>query len=679
MQYTITEHFKKYFPEKLKYSNRLNIKELNRGIIVEIKLKNKPKSSKREVIFEIPGALKIETGMHCFPKALENMSPYEKSEYYNVYADEKGHSSYMEATISLHKGYGENKTQCMSIGVPLNLYNAAEKKVYLLYDGARFAWIANGEIVNSNYPIGRLAAQGGNLYISDSAEIGINCNVQLLESKEKTETKNRSIAFYSARGYNAWAGDIVNFYHNGTYHFLVLLDRHHHGNRFGGGAHTTYHMATRDFIHWENFGEIYEIQNQWEAFGTGTMFFWNGKYYYSNGFHTSRAVPQNKTGSDLLNKNYEKTGMFCAVTYEELKKQGLYPSGANYMVSQDGIHFVQGKKQIHCAENPSIYQDKNGGLVMYAGYGAAGVWHAPDIDGPWKRENTSMPVFDNSSPVRNSSECPSIFEWNGYKYIIMGFRGYWQSGFKNNEFTDLAAVGDDIYDGLCVPMVAECNGRYILAGWVGGSGWAFVTLHRELVQHKGGRLGIRWLPELTPQPETLKKVAEIKNVAAGTELRLNGKTSYYLEFRVKPQKIGRVGIAVSGSGNSFVFELNSARQKVQTLKTNNTNSFTKEVKALYEYIFEMPKERTGSGQIPSENIHTNSHDFAIARVRELTDEYTLKVIFHYEKKSDNLVMDAEIGAGRTFVSNRPNFRVGTVKLLAENAEISNLKLCELGD
>ena len=62
------------------------------------------------------------------------------------------------------------------------------------------------------------------------------------------------------------------------------------------------------------------------------------------------------------------------------------------MVSEDGIHVKQAKKQIHCSENPSIYADKDGGLVRYAGYGVAGVWCVPCIDGPWTKAETDMPV-----------------------------------------------------------------------------------------------------------------------------------------------------------------------------------------------------------------------------------------------------------------------------------------------
>ena len=38
MQYTITEHYTKYHPERLKYSHSADIKSLNDGIIVKIKL-----------------------------------------------------------------------------------------------------------------------------------------------------------------------------------------------------------------------------------------------------------------------------------------------------------------------------------------------------------------------------------------------------------------------------------------------------------------------------------------------------------------------------------------------------------------------------------------------------------------------------------------------------------------
>ena len=91
MQHTITEHFTKYHPERLTFSERPDKALLGNGIIIRIKLKELPNGD-RKTIFEIPGALKIETGVYRFPEALENMDFYREGECYDVYADANGNS-----------------------------------------------------------------------------------------------------------------------------------------------------------------------------------------------------------------------------------------------------------------------------------------------------------------------------------------------------------------------------------------------------------------------------------------------------------------------------------------------------------------------------------------------------------------------------------------------------------
>lgn len=666
MKGTITEHFYRYDPEVLAYQNLecLDLKET--GFLIRLNLEPQSVCGRRNQLLTIPGMLEIVGGTYQFPEDLDGLSKREKSECYHVYTDENGNSSYIEATLTLYQSEQDMQGRTMSIGLPLNLYPMFGKPVYLLYDGARIAWLVNGEIVNRNFPVGLVRAEDSSVKVSDAVKAEITYELEKLPKEECTETLQRSCAFYSARGYNAWAGDIVNFYHDGVYHFLVLLDRYHHGSRFGGGAHSTYHMTTCDFIHWENYGEVYELKHPWESLGTGTMFFYNGKYYYSYGLHTSRILPEEQTGTALLQKEYAKIPELRAVTYEELEAHGLCPSGTNYLVSEDGVHFELGRKQVHTSENPSIYTESDGSLIMYAGYGAEGIWKAPALEGPWKQIESNMPGT-NSSPVRNSTECPSIFEWNGYQYVIMGFRGYWQRKLSEEQFTDLAAVGKDIYDGLCVPMVAKCDGRYILSGWVGGYGWAFVTQHRELIQHEDGSLGIRWLEEFVPSVEEMKCVQEASEVSADTKLQLDGRTSYYMECRVKPQSSAKIGVAISGVGTPCIMELNTARQKVQITECEKPGEFQEEIKALYEFLPELPDE----------NVHTNSHDFAIAHVRELTEEYRLRMLIHYEKKTDSFLLDAEIGGGRTMISNRADCRAETIQFLMEQAEITDLKLYKI--
>ena len=668
-QPTIRESFTFYHPEKLSFSPVGTNGDYRDGFLLRIRLARLPSPGENITLLHIPDVLTLRAGTHTFPADYRKLSDYEKGECYHVYTDKNGVSPFIEASLFLRRSPTEEPRE-MRLGLPLLLYNAAENDVFLLFDGVRFAFLAEGEIVNCNYPVGYPAAEGtGETFLSDLLQAAICFDPSAMPKEKRSEMVCRCASFYSARGYNTWAGDIVNFYHDGVYHLIVLFDRHHHGNRFGGGAHVPFHMTTKDFIHWENHGEMTSLETQWETFGTGTMLFFNGKYYYVHGLHTDRVIPRESVGSRLLEKEYEKEQCFRAVGFDTLEKQALYPSGASYMESQDGISFTPSRKQIHCAENPSVYSSREGDLIMYAGYGVEGVFRAPEMDGPWVRADTDLPIYGGSSPVGNSTECPCIFTWNGYTYIIMGFTGFWQSGYQNRVFRDLAAVGEDIYDGLCVPMVANCDGRYILSGWVNGSGWAYVLGHRELIQHKNGRLGLRWLPELTPHPTEDALLCRIKEVKASDTAALEERCSYYLTCTVLPEKDGRIGIRADGTGNPFVFTVDSGRRRAQIREAESEGGFPSELKALCECIPHIPEGRR--------NTHATSRDFSIIGVEETSKPYTLRMILHYEPKTDSLVVDTEIGGGRTLISNRVDFRAKQLSFLSENAVITDFSLYRL--
>lgn len=668
-QPTIRESFPFYHPEALAFSPVGANEEYRAGFLLRLRLARLPATGESVTLLQIPGVLTLRAGTHTFPADYQSLTDYEKGECYHIYTDDNGVSPFIEASLFLRRGPTDAPRE-MRLGLPLLLYNAAENDVYLLFDGVRFAFLAGGEIVNCNYPVGYPAERAtGEILISDLLRADICFEPTAMSQEKRTETVCRSVSFYSARGYNTWAGDIVNFYRDGVYHLIVLLDRHHHGNRFGGGAHVPFHMTTRDFIHWENHGEMASLKTQWESFGTGTMFFFNGKYYYVHGLHTDRVIPRESVGSRLMEKEYEKEKCFRAIGFDELEKHALYPSGASYMISEDGISFTPSLKQIHCAENPSVYLAPEGDLIMYAGYGTEGVFRASEMDGPWVRTDTDLPIYGNSSPVGNSTECPSIFTWNGYTYIIMGFTGFWQSGYRNRVFRDLAAVGEDIYDGLCVPMVANCDGRYILSGWVNGSGWAYVLGHRELVQHKDGRLGLRWLPELTPRPEEADLLYRKKEIKEADAVALEERCSYYLTCTVLPKANGRVGLRTDGTGTPFVLTLDSGRRRVQIREAGPVGGFPPELKALCECIPHIPEGRR--------DTHAMSRDFTILHVEETAKPYTLRMILHYEPKSDSLVVDTEVGGGRTLISNRVDFRAKQLSFLSENAIITDFSLYRL--
>lgn len=186
------------------------------------------------------------------------------------------------------------------------------------------------------------------------------------------------------------------------------------------------------------------------------------------------------------------------------------------------------------------------------------------------------------------------------------------------------------------------------------------------------------MPELTPDETTLPCRFKQKRPTAGQRIALSPKQSYYLIFRVHPGKAAKVGLGLAGDIGGCVFALNTPDKKVQIKATDTPERFTAPVKALYEHLPDMPADRSGwPPPFPDPDLHFNSCDFAIAHVEELQQDYTCRIMLHYEPKSSNLVLDAEIGGGRTFISNRPDFCADSLTILAEDADILDFAIYEL--
>ena len=159
-------------------------------------------------------------------------------------------------------------------------------------------------------------------------------------------------------------------------------------------------------------------------------------------------------------------------------------------------------------------------------YSGDNIWESDGMDKPWKIIKSGFPPCGHGTKMLNTGECPSFFEWNGYKYLIMGVTGFWRTEKDSDEYIDYAAKGYDIYEGLSVPMAVKTDdGRVIMAGWLGGAGWGSCVVHRELVQLEGGNLGTKWLPELFPKTEYL---CDIEGLTA----EITPKKSYYLYIKL---------------------------------------------------------------------------------------------------------------------------------------------------
>ncbi len=424
----------------------------------------------------------------------------------------------------------------------------------------------------------------------------------------------KSIQFWTPPGHNTWVGDVVAGVFKNRFHIFYLIDRRHHASKGGAGGHYFAHVSSADLAHWDEHPTAVGLDEWWQTLGTGTPFVWDGKFCLAYGLHTTRFMPSEETTEPFLKKYFADHGDTGVFDFAELKG---YPLGGAYAESEDGIHFTRVNKLIHSAQNPTVYNRADGRLGFVNSYGGIhGIYVSDDKPWGWKLEDDKIPI---------SGDCPCEFEWNGHHYLLQGFThmAYNPDGTPGN-WTDWSQTGDDVYDGLCVPMVAPWSGdRRIIAGWIvhprGWGGWLAV---HELVQYPDGKLGSKWLKE-SPPPGDLFTFDCLPGERFATGFT-DGRGAI-LEFSVDA-KLGRAQYAnVGGDGRVKRCVTNAERHRAG----NNRNL----------------ADRNGP---PG-----SADEYAIERIRGLEKPYTVKLAAYYDPKADVTLFDAEIAGQRTMICRRP--------------------------
>jgi beta-fructofuranosidase len=282
--------------------------------------------------------------------------------------------------------------------------------------------------------------------------------------------------YWKPRGYNAWAGDCMPLFHDGTFHLFYLFDRRHHQSKWAQGAHQYAQISTTDLVHWKQQPMAVPIIQQWEcAMGTGDCIWHDGHYRF---FYTDCG-----SRAEYLDKPQQGSWIFVAT-------------------STDGIHFQKDLKPVVPGGDCTIFRDPATGLFhLIRGGGnrlvSKDLRHWEEVAGDFVRR---LP--------ETSGECPHLFSWNGWFYFVLGTNGIWKSRSALGPWEPMKPT---IYDGLYVPKVAEFTGnRRLLAGWIGTNGWGGHLALRELIQSANGSLGMKFPPELIPssgEPQQLKFAA----------------------------------------------------------------------------------------------------------------------------------------------------------------------------
>lgn len=552
--------------------------------------------------------------------------------------------------------FDNSKTEAFTLRLPLSAPFIKTDEIGLYFDGTWLRFMANGEVLNENSGLECFDINGHEVFVDDEFKDIKASVVKDFELTYREQKSDSSPSFFFPHGWNTLVGDVMNFYHNGVYHLMYLMDRRHHGSRNDCGAHYICHLTSKNLIDWYEQEPITEITKPWLSYGTGTMLYHNGKYYMTYGLHTERfgnLMPK------IMPEFNNDTQTFANITFEEIFEKGGLPTGASYSYSEDGKNFKPSNILIHSARNPSGYKNENGGITLYCGYGGGGVYESLNFDKPFKMAQNNFDFVKNSI-MRNSSECPAFWDWDGYKYLLVGFTGYFRTLEKNSKnFIDVAALGENIYDGLSVPMVSEFkDNRRIIAGWVRSPlGWGGVLMQRELILEEGGKLGMKWIPELAPKADGITLFNSTDEILNGFSIEKY--KDYYLELIIEPENAYRFGLSLNDGTSSCTLALDYKNYRVQ-INNSSLDTFGDRLPTMLELI------KKGSENL--KNTPKNARNYALSDIKGINKPFTLKIIIHYCRRLHSTIIDAEIAGCRTLISVRPNFYPNQIKALYEGEQ-----------
>ncbi len=600
----------------------------------------------RSEILQIPGVLSIRLRQH---------NPGDRGrQNYPTFKMPDGSLPVLEATVALHSAeHPDWKEMC--VGIPLAMLSEPQgpHEVVLNFTGARWTMYVDGELMDNDFPFGYprwptpATLSADPTYVRRAA---LYCPALVPRVVKAPAPRLAPVQYWTPPGHNSWVGDVATCFYRGRYHLFYLYDRRHHQSKFGRGAHYFEHLSTADFKTWTEHEAATPLEEQWECIGTGTPFVFRDKLCLSYGLHTTRIFPQEKTALPAQWEHLKKNGRTNAFRRESTA--GV-PAGATYAVSQDGLaKFKKSWVLFHPCENPSVYTAPGGELRMMANYRSNGIWESESIDGGWRCIHPGFPP---------GGDCTFFFRWGRFDYVIGGFTGLWSkpADAPNSAYASVVAKGLDFYDGLNVPAVTEvAGGRVLMAGWIPIHGWGGNLVIRELIQYPDGRIGSKWMKEITP--ETAAPQALATKTAETTTIATKDK-SFVLSFDVHPAQAGKGRFAVTFLGE----EGEQASCELQVRLDERRAQFGPG--SLLKFAERQKSLREGGAP------HRVGH-YAIENLIGADGPFAVRVMVKGDDKIGGSLVDAEIAGQRTMITYRPGLTVRKMLFRLEGVELKDLQV-----
>lgn len=390
------------------------------------------------------------------------------------------------------------RDQPLQLVVPVAaLESARSRDLVLRYSGHRLELLADGVLVDEEWPLGSLPGMEGTMQLSavDRAAVWSRAlsddEVLLLSGGRKgLGERERQILgprlpvgqYWAPRGFNTHVGDCMPFFHAGRFHLFYLFDRHNGRSKWGLGAHQWAHVSTTDLVNWDHHPLAIALTEESEGSTcTGSVFFHGGIYhaFYSVRMADGSASP------------------LCAAT------------------SQDCIHFVKHSPFAYLttpykaqpARDPVVFREESTGLfhllattslthpAMSDRGGCLAHLVSPDLR-QWEQREPFIVTGYPGEP-----ECPDYFHWRGWYYLIFSHEGIAHYRMSRHPLGPWQTPTVDTFDGpeaMVMKTAAFTGDRRIGAAFVPAARevYAGKLILREIIQNLDGTLRTEWPSEL---------------------------------------------------------------------------------------------------------------------------------------------------------------------------------------
>ena len=271
------------------------------------------------------------------------------------------------------------------------------------------------------------------------------------------------------RRYGINVGDCMPFSDGGRFHIFWLYDRHHHGSKWGLGAHQWAHASSDDLIHWDEHEMAISIDDPIEgSICTGSVIHADDK------FRAWYTVRMSDGSPARISQSISDDGSHFEKTHDYF----ILPERYDRPSARDPKAIYEGGRYHLLLTTTELSSGK--GCLAHLVSDDAGMVGFEDL-GPvlrWK---------DGSQP-----ECPDWFEMGGYYYLIWSIGGVARYAYSKKPFGEdgWTIPEDNTIDCGRVPKSALFGSDRIFVGFEAEGGYAGRFVMKRAVQLADGRLTV---------------------------------------------------------------------------------------------------------------------------------------------------------------------------------------------